>query len=383
MSWVSAQLDEEVNSRIAAVIRWGVGLAIGLELISVSPHLLALTRSDVLRTPYFGPAQPLEPAIAIGLVILAAVSLVAFTIGVFTVPAGVVLAATLAAFMAVDQQLYSNHLYLMVLLVGLLVAARPGRALSVDALRDGEQSSSPALPLLLIRGQISIVYLFAALSKLNATFLSGTVLNSHLRADGPLGLPSEWRVFEVMAALSVITILLELALAVGLWIPRWRRSVMTLGLMLHLGILFWMTLPLQLTAFALVMWSGYLAFLAPARGSTTVVWDDSCDFCRGWVTWFRRLDWLGALRFVPLSGLPQPGIGVRPDDAAAAMHAVNDASTTSGFRAVIQILGVLPISFLWAPLLEIPPIRAVGDRAYRAVALRRTCRLPVADQQQP
>jgi hypothetical protein len=35
----------------------------------------------------------------------------------------------------------------------------------------------------------------------------------------------------------------------------------------------------------------------------------------------------------------------------------------------------MPIAFLWAPLLGLPPVRFVGDRVYRAVALRRQCRI--------
>jgi predicted DCC family thiol-disulfide oxidoreductase YuxK len=379
----AAWLSGDINSRIAAVMRWGMGIAVGLELISVLPHLLVLTREDVLRTPWVGPAVPLETVFAAGLAIVAAVSLLAFAIGAFTTLAGIILVASLGAIMAVDQQLYSNHLYLMVLMVGLLVTARPGGALSVDAWRHGEEASAPALPLLLIRFQVSIVYLFAALSKINPDFLSGTVLNSYLRADGLLAIPAGWRSFELMGALSILTIILELALAIGLWLPRWRRTVMFIGLALHFGMVFWVNLPLQLAAFSLVMWTSYLAFLAPERGSTKVVWDDSCDFCRGWVTWFRRLDWLRALEFVPISRLASSGLPVSIDDAAEAMHAVTPASTVSGFRAVIQVLSVLPVSFLWAILLELPPIRAVGDRAYRAVAMRRTCRVPVAAEGPP
>ena len=372
--------DGHTNSRIAAVVRWGLGLAVLLELASISPGVMALTSSDKLRAPYFGPAEPISAAVAIGLIVVWAVAGMAFTVGAFTTPAAIVLVGTFIATMLLDEQLYSNHLYLMVLMVGLLAAARPGLALSVDARRHGEQVTGPAWPIRLIRAQISIVYLFAAISKVNAVFLSGTVLNSYLSTDAPLAIPQAWRSFELMASLSILTIILELMLAIGLWLPRWRRTVMVLGLALHLGTIVWMTVPLQLTIFALVMFSGYLAFLSPERGSVTVVWDDSCGFCRQWVTWFRRLDWLAALRFVPISQLPVPGLDVTADQAAAAMHAVTARSTRTGFGAVIRVLGVLPISFLWAVVLELPPIRALGDRAYRAVAARRTCRLSVTPE---
>jgi predicted DCC family thiol-disulfide oxidoreductase YuxK len=362
-----------VNSRVAAVARIGIGIALLMELATTAPVLLALTRPDILRAPYLGSAEPVAGWLAAGILGAWALAAVAFTMGAYTILAAVAITTALVVTLGLDQQLYSNHLYLMMLFVGLLTVARADRALSVDSWRRGKRVTSPQWPMLLIRGQVSLVYLFAALAKLNADFLSGTVLNSYLRTEGPLALPSSWRSFELMAGLSLLTIAMELLLAAGLWLPRWRRSTMTLGLGLHAGMILWMTVPYQLLVFAITMFSGYLAFLAPGRGSMTVVWDDSCGFCAGWVRWFGRLDWLLALRFMPLSALPQAGLGVTPDEAATAMHVVSGSSKRTGFRAVTRVLGVLPVSFLWAPLLDLPPIRSVGERAYRAVARRRTC----------
>jgi predicted DCC family thiol-disulfide oxidoreductase YuxK len=108
-----------------------------------------------------------------------------------------------------------------------------------------------------------------------------------------------------------------------------------------------------------------------------VVWDDGCGFCATWVKWFNRLDWLHALRFVSRSELPTSGLPVSEDAAARALQIVWSDGVHGGFSAVTRILEILPVSFLWAPLLRLPPIAWVGEIGYRWVALRRRCELPV------
>ncbi|HEY8951454.1 MAG TPA: DUF393 domain-containing protein, partial [Candidatus Dormibacteraeota bacterium] len=109
-----------------------------------------------------------------------------------------------------------------------------------------------------------------------------------------------------------------------------------------------------------------------------------CGFCATWVKWFKRLDWLHALRFVPRSQLATSGLPVTEDAAARALQLVLPTGVVhGGFAAVGRILEILPVSFLWAPLLRIPPIAWVGELAYRRVALRRKCELPAVEQGAP
>ena len=41
--------------------------------------------------------------------------------------------------------------------------------------------------------------------------------------------------------------------------------------------------------------------------------------------------------------------------------------TTRAFGAVRSVAEVLPVSFLWAPLLALPPVQWIGERVYRSV----------------
>jgi predicted DCC family thiol-disulfide oxidoreductase YuxK len=219
------------------------------------------------------------------------------------------------------------------------------------------------------------VYGFAALSKVNLTYLSGSVVASYLRREGPLAVPEAWRSVEPMMVLAILSICLEAFVAIGLWLPRWRPAALVAGLGLHIGISAWLNPTFQITVFSLLMLPLYLLFLE-TRPARVVVWDDGCGFCGTWVRWFRRLDWLRALRFVPRSELASAGLPVSEDEAARALQLVTLRRVRSGFGAVTGVAELLPISFLWAPLLRLPLVAAVGHRVYERVAARRSCELP-------
>jgi predicted DCC family thiol-disulfide oxidoreductase YuxK len=356
------------------VARVVVGVAALLKGLERYLTLDRLGDAGILRIPYV-PGQPSIADLPAGAVVIAWVALAAaFAAGAYTTVTGITLTILLTAALFSDQQLYSNHLYLLIWLVGLLTLARSGAALSIDARRGRGRSSVPAWPLALLRLQVIVLYFFAGLSKINLAYLSGSVVAVSLRREGPLAIPGDWRSFEVMAAAAMLSILAELGLAIGLALPRWRRAAFVLGLMLHLGIALWFDPTLPLVIFGVMSLGPYVLFLDDRPQRLAVVWDDSCTFCRGWVTWFRRLDWLGVLRIVPNSDQSElERLHVSAEDADRALQLVGSRRRSQGFRAVVGILETLPISFLWAPLLRVWPIRPVGDIAYRRVAERRSC----------
>lgn len=379
MRSIDRWLHGQWNARPAAVARIVIGVAAALKGIQLAPLLSRFDDPDVLRIPYLDLApsvSDLPPALIVATWIVAAVC---FAIGLRTSVSGSLLAVTMSAVLLSDQQLYSNHLYLLILVTALLTLARSGSALSLDALLGRGAPTIPAWPVLLLRAQLSIVYAFAALSKINAAFLSGTVVAVTLRRDGPLAVPQEWRTFEPMAAISLLAVLTELFLAVALWSPRWRRTAFVVGAGLHVGIAIWFIPTGQLAIFSLIILAPYLLFLDATPRATTVVWDASCGFCAGWIRLFRRLDWLHALRFVPSSDVAElERLGVSQEEADRALQLVAGERRAAGFRAVVGVLERTPIGFLWAPLLRLPPIAWLGDRIYRRVAARRSCALPTS-----
>ena len=181
-----------------------------------------------------------------------------------------------------------------------------------------------------------------------------------------------------MLVMSLFAICSEAFLAFALWIPRWRPAALVVGLGLHLFIAGWLVPTGPLFVFSLLMLPLYLLFLDIAPEARVVVWDDGCGFCATWVRWFRRLDWMHALRFVPRSQLASAGLPVNEDAAARALQIVlPSGEVRGGFAAVTGVAEVLAVSYLWAPVLRVWPIAAVGEAVYRRVALRRKCELPL------
>ena len=82
-------------------------------------------------------------------------------------------------------------------------------------------------------------------------------------------------------------------------------------------------------------------------------------------------------------GLPKGHVrrGETAEAAAEAMQFVAaDGAVHSGFAALRWIVHALPFGFLVSPWFALPGVRHAGDRAYAAVAARRSCRLEDAPE---
>jgi predicted DCC family thiol-disulfide oxidoreductase YuxK len=228
-----------------------------------------------------------------------------------------------------------------------------------------------------LKTQVSAVYGFAALSKLNREYLAGITVGAYVSPAVLAPLPDPLRT-AVLLGWSWSSIALELFLAGALWIAPLQPMAFLAGLMLHTAMVLLLPprLGFQLAIFAIEMFALYLVFLAAPPRSRTVVWDDRCGFCEAVVRWIRRLDWLGVHSFgrAAESAPPAEGGGGIQVLTPAAHHAeiqvLTPAGHYAGFAAIRSMLEVLPVSFLWAPLGRLPLIRALGERAYQAVARR-------------
>ena len=107
-----------------------------------------------------------------------------------------------AYFFLLDQAVYLNHLYLIGLISFLMIFIPAHRAFSVDAARHPSLRSdtAPAWALWMLRGQISIVYVFGGIAKLNGDWLHAQPLGIWLakRSSYPLVGPffaEEWAAY--------------------------------------------------------------------------------------------------------------------------------------------------------------------------------------------
>lgn len=382
MQLIRRLVSDRIDARAMGVTRAGVGLAALVMSLELGGFLSRLADPNLIRLPVVEPIASVVLAAWPVVLLIWVLAAAAFAVGAFTRAAGATLVAIAIAFFATDQQLYSNHLYLLTTVVAILTLAGAGNGF---ALRPSASSGAARWGRFLLKFQVSVVYAFSALAKLNASYLSGSVMASYLRGDGPFAIPQAWRSFEAMLVLSVVAVSLEALLAIGLWIPKWRRTAFVAGLGMHLVILLTFNPPLPFMAFGILTLSLYVQFLDVRPESRLVIWDRSCDFCQSSVAWARRLDWTGVLAY---AGNDQTDVlaaqRITREAADAAMHLVDADGTWAGFDAVRRIGEVLPISFLWAPILALPPIRFAGHRAYKAVARRRHCRIaPAITADQP
>jgi hypothetical protein len=214
--------SETYPARPVRFIRVVVGAICLLRSIEEYRVMSRVLKPTLMRFPVFEwvPA----PTIRQAAVVLAAWFLAAFAfmIGWKTRIAGLILAATMGYTLILDQQLYFSHLYLLSLIVLPLTLAEIGRP--------GESQSVWRWPILLLQIQLSIVYFFAAVTKLNSVYLNGYMLGAMMRAD----LQPVISYPHVLPALAIGSIVIELVLAGIFWIPRFRKIGVVVGVLFHL-----------------------------------------------------------------------------------------------------------------------------------------------------
>ena len=267
-SLLSGILRLRASARLVAIARIMIGVAsmlAAVELRRLLPHFLKHT---VIKLPYFEWLPLLPPRSVWVFILLWVLSAIAFVIGWRTRIAGTVLASVIGYSLALDQQLYSNHLYLLFLIVVLLTIADSGAAISMDA-RQRERATVPGWPIWLLKVQVSIVYIFSAIAKLTPQYLSGEVLTESLKQVGFFTVPMAWRVPLGMKLLAIGAIVMELFVGLGLWSRRLRPVAVVAGVLFHAFIIAALdSSRLSLSIFALEMFAVYLLFFDEGSGNS-------------------------------------------------------------------------------------------------------------------
>jgi hypothetical protein len=195
------------------------------------------------------PAPSSELVLALfGLSLCASIAMVLGMAG--RVPAMIV-AMTTATVLLLDQQTYSNHLVLLMMLSLFLGLSGSAQAWSVS--RSPRQAEIPYWPAFLIKSQISILYAWTAIAKINPQYLSGEVLGTFMQpwVAVPEGL---------LPTAAILSIMAEGFLAIALWVKKTRKVAFVVGAGLHIGIVVVMDTPAPLIGFGLLMLSGYVLF---------------------------------------------------------------------------------------------------------------------------
>lgn len=245
-------MDLRVDPRSLAIARVGVGVAVAITAWETYGFVMRIAQGRVAM-PVFDWLS--APTVLMAAVVLALGALfgLALTAGFLSNTAAAGSALVTGGVLLLDQQMYSSHRVLITLLCCYLALSGAGAAWSVDSrFRDRSSVTVPYWPMLLMMGQVSALYFFAALSKINPAFLKGLVLKSQIWWPLPA-----W----TFPTLAILTVMVELALAIGLWLPRLRVPAVILGFGLHASIVLMLREPLVLIAFALACVTVYPLFL--------------------------------------------------------------------------------------------------------------------------
>ncbi len=256
-------LTSSTDARPVAVVRIMLGFAAIIAALETYKVLVLAFRSSIVALPFWTWFPRLSPMSALLLTLLWINAAILFAVGWRVRYSGILLTLVMATALLSDQRAYSNHLYLLTLLIALLTLADSGAMWSVDAWRSGSRATVPGWPILLIKLQVSIVYLFAGLTKIHPAWLSGAVLAAYLPETTRDLLPLAWQ-SVIIQSLAWLSIGVELFLAVALWLPRLRWLALVVGIGLHAGMM--MLEPgslfgaVRLANFALITITPYLLF---------------------------------------------------------------------------------------------------------------------------
>jgi len=251
------------NARQLAVARILIAVNAAFAALEASRVLPRLLTPSVVKLP-FSSLIPVLPSSALRLFLAVwLLAALAFALGWKTRVAGGVLALVTGYTLVLDQQTYSNHLYLLFLVILLLTISDSGAAWSLDELRrHATRREVAAWPILLLKIQVTIVYFFSAVAKITPQYLAGEILTRSLKQEGWLAVPESWRTPAIVSLLAVTSIVVELFIAFGLWSPRLRLSAIIAGMGFHLLIIAVLdSSRLSLAIFALDMFAVYLLFV--------------------------------------------------------------------------------------------------------------------------
>ena len=157
--------------------------------------------------------------------------------------------------------LYRNHLYLLGLVLLLVGVSQCSRELSIYAPRV-QHALVPGWPLRLMQWQLSIVYVFAGLAKINPEFLRGEALAAYLETS-MLPSPIAGILGAHASLLAKLVVPIELFLGLAAWSPRARPLAVAVAVPLHLGMLAVSRTPADLVGVAIFailifcLWSSF------------------------------------------------------------------------------------------------------------------------------
>jgi hypothetical protein len=282
--WQRFWFEPEETSSLA-LFRIGFGLLAFAWTATLLPNLWAFYGRDGIL-PDIPQGTPGEwsvldfgngsPVLLVTVFVTTLVAALAVTVGFHTRIAAVVLWVGIVSF-GQRNGLVTNSGDGVVRTLAFFLALSPaGAALSLDRLRAApahfwESPARAPWALRLIQIQISLGYLFAVTGKFaTQQWTDGTAIAYALRIEDVHRLTTPWFVthsIAITALLTYGTLVIELSMAVLIWIRRLRPWVLVLGVSLHLGI----DSSIMVGFFSYAMLVSYLCFIPPETSTRFVL----------------------------------------------------------------------------------------------------------------
>jgi hypothetical protein len=256
-----------------------------------------------------------------------------------------------------DPGFYSNNNYLLMMLVFLVSLGECGGAFSLDAWIRGKRSDeSRAWPGYLICIQISAMYFYSGVIKINEVFLSGATLLTDTRL-GRLQVLSIWP--YLISSVALVVVLTELFLGFAFWFRKTRPVAFVVGFGLHAGI-FLIMVSSQTPAmivFGLASVTAYLFFLDSRKESRTMLIPASLPGAARLAQMLLRFDILRLLK--PVQG------------NVTDLTVEYEGQREEGGKALTMLLEAIPPLFLIASVLRLPGLRDLTQTFNEQAVLER------------
>lgn len=266
--WFVHLVNEPRDARPAAYVRAAIGAAALLRAQEAYGILFEVLRPNQFRLPYVLFMPDLSLTVMPWLVGIWAMLAFCFSVGFQSKISGIGLALVMTYVLLLDEQTYSNHLYLLTIATVLLVLGNAGAAFSMDAVwgknKPTKAATVPNWLVLLLRFQLSMVYFWGSLAKLTIPFLTGGIVREFSQPSVLSWLHRTGLEEAILMSTAVAAIVMELFLSIAIWIPRLRYTVLSIGVLLHGGMiaLFWNSeVATQIEIFAFVSLALYLPTL--------------------------------------------------------------------------------------------------------------------------
>lgn len=108
---------------------------------------------------------------------------------------------------------------------------------------------------------------------------------------------------------------------------------------------------------------------------TTCYYDGACGLCQRSSKILKKLDWANRLRFVDLTSFEPDDLPVPLDEALQGMPVERpDGKVLVGFEGVRHAMSRTPPGWPAAMIMALPGLRSLANRAYNAIARRRSRR---------